>query len=147
MTINQKNDALTNDQKNAIKGSIKQYIKRHSGDFSFAQTKILMTEIEKISRDSRINVVELSIYLKAVLKHLELEKCRLFDQKAEHTLLAALRYFIETDDVIPDWEIDGYEDDIYCLNIAIKGLNKDRQNKIEQSVKAMKANVGFIDGT
>jgi len=147
MTINQKNDALTNDQKNAIKDSIKQYIKRHSGDFSFEQTKILKTEIEKISRDYRISVVELSIYLKAVLKHLELDKCRLFDQKAEHNLLAALRYFIETDDVIPDWEIDGYEDDIYCLNIAIKGLNKDRRNKIEQSVKAMKAKEGFIDGT
>ena len=146
MTINQKNDALTNDQKNAIKESIKDYVKRHKGDFSFDHTKILKTEIEKISTDSRISVVELSIYLKAVIKHLELDKCRLFDQKAEHNLLAALRYFIETDDVVPDWEIDGYEDDIYCLNLAIKGLNKDRQNKIEQSVNAIKANIGFIHG-
>jgi uncharacterized membrane protein YkvA (DUF1232 family) len=147
MTINQRNDALTNDQKNAIKRTLNQYVKKFNGDFSFEQTKILNTEIEKISKDSRIPVVELSIYLKAVSKHLDLDKYRVFDQKVEYKLLAALRYFIETDDVIPDWEMDGYDDDIYCLNIAIKELSKDRQKKIELSVEAIKAKQGFIDGT
>lgn len=147
MAINQKTDALSNDQKNEIKGWLNKYIKRFKGDFSFEQATILNTEIDKIAKHHKKSVVELSIYLKAVSIHMELGKIRIFDQKAEHKILAALRYFIETDDVIPDWEISGYDDDIYCLNIALKGLSIVRQNMIEQSVKALKTQLRFIDGS
>ena len=78
---------------------------------------------------------------------MKLEKVRLFDQRIEHKLLAALRYFIEVVDVIPDWEEDGYDDDIYCLNIALKGMSKVRQDKIEKSVEALKKREGFNNGS
>ena len=111
MPIYQKNDTLNNDQKNAVKGWLKKIIKSYRGDFPFELTKILNEEIKKISKSPNINVIELSIYLKAVVIHLKLEKVRLFDQRIEHKLLAALRYFIEVVDVIPDWEEDGYDDE------------------------------------
>lgn len=146
MPIYQQSDALSNAQKNAIKDSYKKLLKRFGGEYPRNTFNILLKEIDTISHYDDVNVVELSIYLEAVTKYLNLEVNRRFFQSGERKLLAALRYFSEAQDVIPDWEIGGFIDDIYCLNIALKDQTKTNLNKIEVSAAAIKKSKGFIRG-
>jgi len=138
MPISQKNDALTYTQKNAVKDSYKDLINRFGGEYPLTTYNDLLKDIATISKSTEKNVIELSIYLKAVTKYLDLRVNRRFALGGERKLLAALRYFSEAQDVIPDWEINGYIDDIYCLNLAIKAQSKINLQKIEKSAKEIK---------
>jgi len=147
MPIFQKNDALTNAQKNAIKDSHQDLLSRFGGEFPLHTYKILIKELDTISKSNENNVLELFIYLKAVNHYLDLKINRRFFLGGERKLIAALRYFIESQDVIPDWETDGYIDDIYCLNLALKAQSPSNLNKIELSANSIKRNIGFNSGT
>ena len=75
-----------------------------------------------------------------------MEVNRHFYYTGEKKLLAALRYFSEAQDVIPDWEIGGFIDDIYCLNVAIKAQTRINIDRIEASAAAIKRARGFNRG-
>ena len=138
MTIFQKNDALSYTQKSAIKNSYEELLNRFGGEYPLATYNNLLKDIATISNSTEKNVIELSIYLKAVTQYLDLKVNRRFALQGERKLLAALRYFSEAQDVIPDWETDGYIDDIYCLNLAIKAQSKNNLLLIEKSAQAIK---------
>jgi uncharacterized membrane protein YkvA (DUF1232 family) len=138
MTIFQKNDALSYTQKSAIKNSYEELLNRFGGEYPLATYNNLLKDIATISTSTEKNVIELSIYLKAVTQYLDLKVNRRFALQGERKLLAALRYFSEAQDVIPDWETDGYIDDIYCLNLAIKAQSKNNLLLIEKSAQAIK---------
>jgi len=143
MPIYQQNDALTNALKNSINDSYNDLLHKYKGEFPLATYEILLNNIKVISRSNENNVIELSIYLEAVTKYLELNVNRRFFLGGEKKLLAALRYFSEAQDVIPDWEPDGYIDDIYCLNLALKAQSRNNLEKIEKSTQAIKRQRGF----
>jgi uncharacterized membrane protein YkvA (DUF1232 family) len=143
MPIDLPTDALSNAQKNAVKESYELLLRKYGGEYPLDTFKILLKEIKTISNYEETIIVEFSIYLEAVTKYLDLDVNRRFFLGGEKKLIAALRYFSVAQDVIPDWEIGGFIDDIYCLNLALKDQSKNNLHKIETSVEAIKIRRGF----
>ncbi|MBT4732973.1 DUF1232 domain-containing protein [Candidatus Woesearchaeota archaeon] len=63
-----------------------------------------------------------------------------FDKRYEKQLLAALIYFVNPEDVIPDHiAYIGYLDDAYCVNLALSKQRPEVKDKIEKIVTALTA--------
>jgi len=139
MTIELKNNALSNSEKLEAQLLLDQYVSRYVGTFPKKNYDSLMIAIDSISKSKHNNVRELSIYLRAIVKYLNLENERGFFRKGQHRLLGSLRVFYEVEDVIPDTIPDrGFLDDIYCVNLAIKAQSKPNRDKIERIVSNLK---------
>ena len=91
---------------------------------------------------------ELSNYLMAIYVYLNLPEEKIshklntvfFDKRYEKQLLAALIYFANPEDVIPDHiAYIGYLDDAYCVNLALSKQGPEVKNKIEKIVTALTA--------
>ena len=132
MPIKIKNDALSNNEKKAVKTHLEEIITRHQGRFNLEDYQLLLEAIDSISNSKHNNIKELSFYLRAITKHLELKDNRTFFNIGEKRLLASLRFFYELEDVIPDYIPDrGFLDDIYCVNYAIGKETPLNKNRIE----------------
>ena len=91
---------------------------------------------------------ELSNYLMAIYVYLSLPEEKMphkfktvfFDKRYEKQLLAALIYFVNPEDVIPDHiAYIGYLDDAYCVNLALSKQRPEVKDKIEKIVTALTA--------
>jgi len=106
----------------------------------------LIKMIENIGSERSRFKKELSNYLMAIYMYLDLPENKdsyclsaiFFDKKYEKQLLAALIYFINPDDVIPDHiAYIGYLDDAYCVNLALSKQKPEVKNRIETIVAAL----------
>ena len=138
MTINLKNDELSNREKEEVRELFEKLIVKYQGEFLKEDFELLTENIEIISESKKNNLRELTFHLNAIILYLKLNQSRFFLTKGEIRLLAGLRYFIEMDDVIPDYDNRGYIDDIYCLNIALSKQTAIVKEKIEKSVSALR---------
>jgi uncharacterized membrane protein YkvA (DUF1232 family) len=91
---------------------------------------------------------ELSNYLMAIYVYLNLPEEKIshklntvfFDKRYEKQLLAALIYFANPEDVIPDHiAYIGYLDDAYCVNLTLSKQGPEVKDKIEKIVTALTA--------
>ena len=138
MPINTKNDDLSNIEKEEVRRFFEKLIVKYQGEFLKEDFELLTENIELISESKKNILREFSFYLKAIILYLKLNQSRFFLTKGEIRLLAGLRYFIEMDDVIPDYDNRGYSDDMYCLNYALSQQSKLVKEKIEKSVSALR---------
>ena len=138
MPINTKNDDLSNIEKDEVKIFFKNLIVMHQGTFHKEDLELLTENIELISESKKNTLREFSFYLNAIILYLKLNQCRHFLNKGEIRLLAALRYFIEIDDILPDYGDRGYCDDMYCVNYALSKQSKLIKEKIERSAAALR---------
>ena len=138
MPINTKNDDLSNIEKEDVRALFENFIFKYKGTFHKEDFELLKGNIELISGSKKNVLRELTFHLNAIILYLKLNQSRFFLTKGEKRLLASLRYFIEMDDVIPDYDNRGYIDDIYCLNIALSKQTAIVKEKIEKSVSALR---------
>jgi len=113
----------------------------------------MITMMDDLGRSNNKLKKELSYYLLAIYKFLDLPEKRLayrlnttssyLKRKYERQLLGALVYFINPDDVIPDHiAYTGYLDDAHCVNLALSHQTPERREKIESYVDEFKNNLG-----
>ena len=141
MPIYIKNNALTNVEKVRVKKFLDKLIRKYQGAFPTRLYNKLILCIEKISDSKYDNVRELSIYLTAITKYLNLKTDRHFFETGEKRLLGALRYFVEVHDIIEDYIPErGLLDDIYCVNYAISKQSPMNKERIEHIVNYLKKN-------
>ena len=131
MPINTKNDDLSNIEKEDVRALFENFIFKYKGTFHKEDFELLKGNIELISGSKKNVLRELTFYLNAIILYLKLNQCRHFLNKGEIRLLAALRYFIEIDDILPDYGDRGYCDDMYCVNYALSKQSKLIKEKIE----------------
>jgi|GEM_PF-1549012 hypothetical protein len=108
----------------------------------------LLALIENIGTGRNRLKRELSNYLMAIYVYLSLPEEKMphkfktvfFDKRYEKQLLAALIYFVNPEDVIPDHiAYIGYLDDAYCVNLALSKQRPEVKDKIEKIVTALTA--------
>jgi len=106
----------------------------------------LIKTIENIGSGKSRFKKELSNYLMAISMYLNIPESKdshslnnvFFERLYEKQLLAALIYFINPDDIIPDHiAYIGYLDDAYCVNLALSKQSPEVRNKIENIVAAL----------
>ena len=101
--------------------------------------KNLKKSLDTLKLSRRLILRDIYMHIKAmdnILKQSDYKFAKL--DKNETKLAATIMYFIECDDVIPDYVTGiGYDDDAYCINHCYSTLSRGIKDKMYDYVKAM----------
>jgi len=101
--------------------------------------KDLKKSLNTLKHSRRLILREIFAHIKSmdnILKKSDYKFPKL--DKNERKLAAAVKYFMECDDVIPDYVTGiGYDDDAYCINHCYSILSRGMKDRMDDYVKAM----------
>jgi len=131
--------SLNRGHKKAVRESFELIISEFSGQLLESEAELIYKKICLIENSNQQLVKSLSDYLFAIYQFLDLPNQTQFHLLSEKRLIAALIYFSQIDDVIPDTiAYIGYLDDAYCVNHALSKQSIYINQKIDHIVDALK---------
>ena len=129
---------LNRARKRETKEIFNRTIDEFNGELTEYKAQLINHKIINIDRSKQRVVKDLSNYLFAIYQYLELPNQTKFTRLGHKRLIAALLYFYELDDAIPDTTpFTGYLDDAHCVNLALSMQDTFVRNKIEGIVKSI----------